>query len=69
MQVWLKRSSGSREKIYQFRQCIFPILSSSLFEEERGPSFEKILIPFTQGCFMLSLVEISPVVLEKKMKM
>ena len=32
-------------------------------------SFEQIWIPFTQGCFVPSLVEISPVVLEKKMKM
>ena len=49
------------KKIYQFRQFIFPLLSLSLFEEGRGPSFEKILIPFTQGCFVLSLVEICPV--------
>ena len=34
-----------------------------------GPSFEETWIPFTQGCFVPSLVEIGPVVLEKKMKM
>ena len=28
----------------------------------RGPSFEQIWIPFTQGCFVPSLVEIGPVV-------
>ena len=28
-----------------------------------------ILIPFTQGCFVPNVVEIGPVVLEKKMKM
>ena len=33
------------------------------------PSFEQTCIPFTQGCFVPSLVEIGPVVLEKKMKM
>ena len=34
-----------------------------------GPSFEQTWIPFTQGYFVPSLVEIGPVVLEKKMKM
>ena len=34
-----------------------------------APSFEETWIPFTQGCFVPSLVEIGPVVLEKKMKM
>ena len=32
----------------------------------RGPLFKKNLIPFTQWCFVLSLVEIGPGVLEKK---
>ena len=31
--------------------------------------FEQIWIPFTQGCFVPSLVEIGPVVLEKKIHM
>ena len=35
----------------------------------RAPLFEQTWIPFTQGCFVPSLVEIGPVVLEKKMKM
>ena len=34
-----------------------------------SPSFEQTWFPFTQGCFVPSLVEIGPVVLEKKMKM
>ena len=35
-----------------------------------GPSFERILIPFTsKGCYVPSLVEIGPVVTEMKMKM
>ena len=34
-----------------------------------GPSFEQGWIPIFQGCFVLSLVEIGPVVLEKKIKM
>ena len=33
------------------------------------PSFEQTWIPFTQGGIVLRLVEIGPVVLEKKMKM
>ena len=31
-----------------------------------GPSFEQPWIPFTQGCFLPSLLEIGPVILEKK---
>ena len=34
-----------------------------------GPSFEQTWIPFTQGCFVPSLVETDPLVREKKMKM
>ena len=34
-----------------------------------GSSFEETWIPFTQGCLVPSLVEIGPLVLEKKMKM
>ena len=37
--------------------------------KKAGPSFEQTWIPFTQGCFVPSLVEIGPVVLEKKMKL
>ena len=33
-----------------------------------GPSFERTWIPFSQGCFVPSLVKIGPVFLEKKMK-
>ena len=31
-----------------------------------GPSFEQSWIPFTQGCFVPSLVEIGPVLQEEK---
>ena len=57
------------KKIFKFCQCIFTISSLSPLGKGRGPSFEQIWIPFTQGCFVPSLVEIGPVVLEKKMKM
>ena len=36
------------------------------FENGGGASFEQTWIPFTQECFVPSLVEISPVVLKKK---
>ena len=35
----------------------------------RGSSFEQTRIPFTQGCYAPSLVEIDPLDLEKKMRM
>ena len=40
-----------------------PLLTSWRFI---GSSFEETLIPFTKGSFVQSLVEIGPVVLEKK---
>ena len=54
------------KKIFKFCQCIFAILLLSPLRKGRGPSFEQTWIPFTQGCFVSSLVEIDPVVLEKK---
>ena len=36
--------------------------------KEQGPSFEQTSIPFTQGCFVPSLIEIGPVVFEKKVE-
>ena len=57
------------EKI--FKSCQFIFIISQLYPllEGLGPSFEKTWIPFTQGYFVPSLVEIGPVVLEKKMTM
>ena len=43
--------------------CYFVIITPW---KGQGPSFEQTWIPFTQRCFVPSLVEISPVVLEKK---
>ena len=40
-----------------------------LNENLNGSSFEQTWITFIQGCIVPSLVEIGPVVLEKKMKM
>ena len=54
-----------------FKSCQFIFVNSRLSPlwEGRGPSFEQTWIPFTQGYFVPSLVEIGLVVLEKKMKM
>ena len=57
------------KKVFKVCQCIFPISLLSPFRKGLGPSFEQTWIPNTQGCFVPSLVEIGPVVLEKKMKM
>ena len=55
--------SGSGDEDFKLRKSIFTILWLS-----HAPSFEHIWIPFTQGCFVPSLVEIDPVVVEKKTK-
>ena len=51
-----------------FKSCQFIFINSQLSPlwEGRGPSFEQTWFPFTQGCFVPSLVEIGSVVLEKK---
>ena len=56
------------KKIFKFYQCIFAILLISPLVKGCNPLFEQIQIPFTQRCFVPSLVEIGPVVLEKKTK-
>ena len=53
-------------KIFEFRQCIFTISKLSPLWKEGGPSFDLTLVPFTQRCFVPSLVEFSPLILEKK---
>ena len=40
--------------------------SLSTLRELKGLSFERTWIHFTQGCFVPSLIEIGPVVLEEK---
>ena len=57
------------EKILKSCQFIFIISQLSTLWEGRGPSIEQTWIPFTQVYFVLSLVEIGLMVLEKKMKM
>ena len=57
--------SGCWEDDFLFRQCIFVNSLLSSLGKDLGSSFEQTLIPFTQECFVSSLVEIDPVVLEK----
>ena len=52
------------KKVVFFKFCQF-IFANYLHGKGRGTSFEQTGIPFTQGCFVLSLVEIGPVVLRK----
>ena len=51
-QIWLYHNVDSENKEKTLWEFI-------------GSSFEQTWIPFTQGCFVLRLVEIGPVVLEK----
>ena len=68
-QVWFKLAQWFWKRIFKFCLCIFNIWLLPPLAKGPGSSFEQILIPFTQECFVLSLVEIGPMVLEKKMKM
>ena len=69
-EVWLKLSQWFwRRRFLNIYIIIFFISPLSPLGEGRGPSFEKYLFPSTQKLFVRSLVEIDPVVLEKKMKM
>ena len=49
-------------KVFNFRQCIFAISIISPLGIGWDPSFEENKIPFTQGCFLSSLVDIGLVV-------
>ena len=53
------------KKILKYFQFYFTISLLSPLGKERGPSFEHTLILSTQRCFVQSLVQIGPVVLEK----
>ena len=54
------------KKIFKTSQWIFTISQLSPLWEGCGPSLEQIWISFTQECFVPSLFEVGPVVLEKK---
>ena len=58
------------KKSFKVLQCIFVISLLFSLGKGCGPLFEKKkIIPFTLGCFVPSLSEFGPLVLEKKMKM
>ena len=57
------------KEIFKYFQYNFTISLLSPLGEERGPSFKQTWIPSIHGCFVPCLVEIGPVVLEKKLKM
>ena len=52
--------------IWQVLVCTKVLKGHGYFQKGRGPSFEHTWIPYNQGCFVPSLEEIGPVVLEKK---
>ena len=54
------------KRFFKYFQYYFTISLLSLLGEGRDPSFEQAWFPFIQGCSVLCLVEIGPVVLEKK---
>ena len=66
--VWLKLAQWVwRRRFLYFVNVFSPFCNYiSPLEKEQGPSFEQTWIPFTQGCFVPSLVEIGSVVLERK---
>ena len=62
-------ASGSGEEDFLIFSITITFSLLSPLGKGRRPSFEESWIPSTQGCSVPSLVEISPVVLEKKLKM
>ena len=58
-------SSGSGEEDFSILSMYFCYFEIFPPWKGRGPSFEQIWIPFTQGCFVPSLVENGPLVLGK----
>ena len=62
---WNKLNGSGEEEFYFVN--VFSVFCNYLpFEKRRGPLFEQNWIPFTEGCFVPSLVEIGSVVLENK---
>ena len=71
-QVWFELAQWLLRRSVNFGY-VFSLFCNHLPSEKRAwlciSSFVQNWITFTQGCFLSSLVEISPVVLQKKMKM
>ena len=64
---WLSGTGEDDFKILSMYFHYFVIISP--WKKGRGPSFEQTWILITQECFVLSLIEIGQLVLEKKMEM
>ena len=58
--------SCSGEDFFNFVNVFSLFLIYPSLGKGQGPSFEKIWIPSTQGCFLPSLVEIGAVVLKRR---
>ena len=63
---WL---SGSVDEDFLISSMYFHYFVIISLWKRAGPPFEQTWIPFIQGCFVPSLVEIGKVMLEMKMKM
>ena len=69
-QVWMKLAQWFWRRRFLNFVNVFSLFCNYLpLKKGWGSSFEQTWIPFTQGCFVPSLVEIGPVVLEKRIKM
>ena len=54
------------KKFNEFRQWILKFPYFSLLGKRHCPSFEKCLILFNKGCFVITSIENAPMALEKK---
>ena len=61
--------SGSGEEIFLYFVNVYSIFANYLPLEKGGSSCEQTWIHSTKGCFVPSLIEVGPVIVEKKMKM
>ena len=61
--------NGLEKKIFKFRNEFSLFRYYLPLEKDVVVHLKKKWFPFTQGCFVSSLVEIGPVVLKRKMKM
>ena len=62
---WNWLSGSGVEDLFNFIN-VFSLFRNVYLGKRWGPLFEQSWIPFTQGCFVPSLVEIGSVILEKK---
>ena len=63
---WNWQSGSGEEDFFKFPQCILAFCKKEKTRKGLDSSFEQNWILFTQGCLVLSLVEIGSVVLENE---